>query len=75
MVHRAIGVLVIFVGILFFFAGLNTVIQLSILEQIPLIGMFVAMITADDMQSALLHLLLGLVLIFFGYLMVRRKKN
>jgi len=75
MVHRAIGVLVIFIGILFFFAGLNTVIQLSILEQIPLIGMFVAMITADDMQSALLHLLLGLVLIFFGYLMVRRKKN
>jgi len=75
MVHRAIGVLVIFVGILFFFAGLNTAIQLSLLEQIPLIGMFVAMLSADDMQSAMLHLLLGLVLIFFGYLLIRRKKN
>lgn len=75
MVHRLIGTLIIFVGILVFFAGLNTAIQLSLLEQIPIIGGLVAMITSDDMQTSMLHILLGLVLILFGFLLARRKKK
>jgi len=75
MVHRLIGTLIIFVGILVFFAGLNTAIQLSLLEQIPIIGGLIDMITSDDMQTSMLHILLGLVLILFGFLLARRKKK
>jgi len=75
MVHRLIGTLIIFVGILVFFAGLNTAIQLSLLEQIPIIGGLIEMITSDDMQTSMLHILLGLVLILFGFLLARRKKK
>lgn len=72
---KLIGTIIIFVGILVFFSGINTAIQFEILGQIPIIGGLITMIASDDIQTALLHVLLGLVLIFFGVLLVRRKKN
>jgi len=72
---KLIGTVIIFVGILVFFSGINTAIQFEILGQIPIIGGLITMIASDDIQTALLHVLLGLVLIFFGVLLVRRKKN
>ncbi len=75
MVHKLIGVLLIFVGILVFFSGINTAIQFQILGQIPIIGELITMIASDDIQTAMFHVLLGLLLIFFGFLIARRKKN
>ncbi|MCP6727219.1 MAG: hypothetical protein KJI69_04285 [Patescibacteria group bacterium] len=72
---KLIGTIIIFVGILVFFSGINTAIQFEILGQIPIIGGLITMIASDDIQTAMLHVLLGLVLIFFGVLLVRRKKN
>lgn len=77
MVHRFIGVLIIFVGILVLLGGIRSSVQFVIIEQIPIIGDIIMLISADanDIQTIMLHILLGLVLIFFGVLIVRRKKK
>ena len=77
MVHRLIGVLIIFVGILVLLGGIRSSVQFVIIEQIPIIGDIIMFISADanDTQTILLHILLGLVLIFFGFLLARRKKK
>jgi len=77
MVHRFIGVLIIFVGVLVLRGGIRSSVQFVIIEQIPIIGDIIMFISADanDIQTIMLHILLGLVLIFFGILIVRRKKK
>jgi len=70
-----LGIGLIFIGILIVLAGIREFIQILIIEQIPIIGDIIQLIAPTALRDQLIEVLAGLVLIFVGGIIAKRKKN
>lgn len=76
MLKRTIlGIVLIFIGIIVLLAGLREFILILFIEQIPLIGDVIRLIAPTALREQLIHVLAGIVLIFVGGIVAKRKKN
>ncbi len=73
--RQAVGIVIIFGGILVFLAGLREFLLVLFIEQIPLIGDVIRLIAPTALQEQLIYILGGIVLLFVGGIVARRKKT
>lgn len=73
--RKILGIGLIFIGILIVLSGIREFVQILIIEQIPIIGDIIQLIAPTAIRDQLIEVLAGLVLIFVGGIIVKRKKN
>ena len=69
--RRTVGAIVIFIGILLFLSGIWDFFLRSILGTVPIIGDLFNLFAPTISQESMLHILIGLALIFGGILLAR----